>query len=418
MRKLFCIFLVIGIFSVSPHLVCAQDTVKIGLILPFSGPLALGGIENYQGMQIAADMQNEQGGVFGKKIELVKGDAVDPKAGMAEAERLITTEGLKILMGSFSSSIALAATEVSERHKVIYWDCSSLGDSIVERGFKYLFHTLDIASTWGEVAGDFIINEACKRLNIEPKKLRIAVVHEDSLFGTTVAKGTADKLLKEVSITPVLMDAYSFKATDLSSLIMRLKAANPDILFAVSYVNDGMLLVRQAKQLNFNVKAFVGGGGAYNTPDWAKGLGKDSDYIFSNVPSIFINPKARSKEGNKIAKEFVERHEKKYGKTPLTNESLGFTGAWFLFHYVLPRAGSTDPERIRQAALALDIPPEDTVHGTGCKFAPPDHPRAGMNLRARTVMGQWFDTKCTVVSPAKLALGDLKLPMLPWDKRK
>lgn len=418
MRKLFSILVVMAIFSLGPYSVCAQDTVKIGLILPFSGPLALGGTENYQGIQIATDMQNELGGVFGKKIELVKGDAVDPKAGMAEAERLITVEGLKILMGSFSSSISFAATEVAERHKVIYWDVSSLGDPIVERGFKYLFHPLSVASIWGEVAGDFIITEACKRLNIEPKKLRVAVVHEDSLFGTTVGKGTADRLLKEVNVTPVLMDSYSLKVTDLTSLIMRLKAANPDVLVAVSYVNDGILLVRQAKQLKFNVKAFVGGGGAYNTPDWAKTLGKDSDYIFGVYPAININPKARSKEANRLANEFIKRHEAKYGKTPLTNESLAFSGAWFLFHYILPKVGSIDPEKIRQAALELDLPPEDTVFGVGCKFAPPDHPKAGLNLKCRPMIGQWFDTKCNVVYPEKFAVGKVKLPMPTWDKRK
>jgi branched-chain amino acid transport system substrate-binding protein len=418
MRKLFYIFVVMAIFSLGPYSVCAQDTVKIGLILPFSGPLALGGVENYQGMQIAADIQNEQGGVFGKKIELVKGDAVDPKAGMAEAERFITVEGLKILMGTYSSSISLAATEVAERHKVIYWDCSSTGDEIVERGFKYLFKTMSVASIWGQVMGDYVGTEVCKRLKIEPKKLRVAVVHEDSLFGTSVAKSFADRLLKDFNVTPVLMDSYSFKVTDLSSLIMRLKAANPDILYAVSYVNDGVLLVKQAKQLNFNVKAFVGGGGAYNTPDWAKTLGKDSDYVLSVAFGVDINPKARSKEGNMIAKEFVSRHEKKFGKTPLTNESLGFSGAWFLFHYALPKAGSTDPERIRQVALELDIPPEDTVFGMGCKFAPPGHPKAGLNLRDRPLITQWFDTKSTVVSPEKLALGQLKLPMPTWEQRK
>src|SRR5436305_11923782 len=81
----------------------AQEPIRIGVLLPFTGPLAKNGIENWEAMQIARDMINERGGVNGRKIEFVQGDATTPNAAISETERLITKEGLKITIGSFAS---------------------------------------------------------------------------------------------------------------------------------------------------------------------------------------------------------------------------------------------------------------------------------------------------------------------------
>src|ERR1700735_4933172 len=70
----------------------AQEPIKIGVLLPFTGPLAKNGIENWEAMQIARDMINERGGVNGRKIEYVKGDATNPNAAISETERLMTQE--------------------------------------------------------------------------------------------------------------------------------------------------------------------------------------------------------------------------------------------------------------------------------------------------------------------------------------
>src|SRR6188508_3559318 len=74
----------------------AQETIKIGVLLPLTGPFAKNGIENWEAMQIARDMINEKGGVNGRKIEYLQGDATNPNAAISETERLITKEGIKI----------------------------------------------------------------------------------------------------------------------------------------------------------------------------------------------------------------------------------------------------------------------------------------------------------------------------------
>src|SRR5690242_7270963 len=102
----------------------AQSTepITIGMIFPLSGSLAQGGQRNVQGMQIAVDQVNAAGGVLGRQVELVSTDAPDPATAVANANRLISQDGVKIILGSVSSDIALAAAPVADRNKVIFWE--------------------------------------------------------------------------------------------------------------------------------------------------------------------------------------------------------------------------------------------------------------------------------------------------------
>jgi branched-chain amino acid transport system substrate-binding protein len=94
------------------------QTIKIGALWPLSGPIAKSGNEHLRAAQIATEMINEAGGLWGgTKIELVSGDAVTPKAAMEEAERLINKEKVNIIMGTWSSSRGFTASAVAERHK-------------------------------------------------------------------------------------------------------------------------------------------------------------------------------------------------------------------------------------------------------------------------------------------------------------
>src|SRR5512144_3204291 len=89
----------------------AQEPIRIGVLLPLTGPFAKNGIENWEAMQIARDMINERGGINGRKIEFVNGDATSPAAAITETDRLITNEGIKITTGSFASPLAIAVSQ-------------------------------------------------------------------------------------------------------------------------------------------------------------------------------------------------------------------------------------------------------------------------------------------------------------------
>jgi branched-chain amino acid transport system substrate-binding protein len=413
----FLIAMLVAFMLCISHSAMAAETVRIGALFPFTGSLALLGNESFNGATIAADMVNDRGGLWSKKIEWVKGDGVDPKKAMTECERLISVEKLRIIFGTYSSSLSYAASEVAERNKVIYWEQGAIADPITARGFKYLFRICTKASRHGIIAADFANEVIAPKLQIDPKKMKVAVVFEDSLYGTTVGSNAANQALK-IGMKVVATESYNHKTLDLSPVVMILKARNPDVIIATNYPEDGLLFWRQAKDLDLNVKAFIGTGACHSMPDWARTFGEEGNYIFnSDDPSVGVNPNALTEKIRAIRKEYEVRFNKKFGHPPITNATMGFESARILFEEVLPRAGSLDPEAIRKAALQLDIPKGGTMFGFGLKFAPPEHPDAGQNIRAHSVMDQWQEQKLWVVHPQEFATKKLLLPMPTWEER-
>ena len=94
-----------------------QETIRIGVLEPMTGPANKNGIENYTAMEIARDMINERGGINGKKVEYLLADVPNPTAAISETERLITKDGVKITMGSGISPLAIAVSQTTERHE-------------------------------------------------------------------------------------------------------------------------------------------------------------------------------------------------------------------------------------------------------------------------------------------------------------
>ena len=152
----------------------AQEPIRIGVLLPFTGPLAKNGIENWEAMQIARDMINERGGINGRKIEYLRGDATNPNAAISETERLITKDGVKITTGSFASPIAIAVSQAAERHNVFHWETTGAAEIITRRGFKYTFQVGAPARKYGQAAVDVVLDDLAKRLKKPAAELKLA----------------------------------------------------------------------------------------------------------------------------------------------------------------------------------------------------------------------------------------------------
>lgn len=395
-----------------------QETVKIGLMLPFSGDMALFGNKVYKGAELARTIINERGGLFGgKKIEWVKGDAIDPKAAASEAERLINTEGLKLITGTFASSCSFAATAVAERYGVFYWEGCGTADGITTRGFKYTFRPSVAQGLSFAIVGDFVKDMVARDLGTPANQLTAAIIYEDTLWGTNGGKFNR-KHLERVGVKTVGDYPYSRKAVDLSSLIMKLKADKPDILSATSYMTDAILFHKQMRAMNFNVKAFIGSGSGHSEEAFSEALGPDANYVCTSEFPVRINPDAINKDVNPSLKEYRRRFQAMWGYEPTAHDTIGYNSWMVLFGDVLPRAGSLDPDAVRKAAIETDIPIGGTVFGWGVKFAPPGHEMAGTNLRGFTPIHQWIDGKLLCVYPERFATGKYVSPFPTWEERK
>lgn len=376
----------------------AAEEIKIGVLLPLTGPSSDGGRDMQRGFEIATEMQNEKGGIKGDKINLIMADAVDVKTGRSEAERLIQSQGAKIIMGTYVSAIAFAASEVAERAHTFYWEVNSVADAITNRGFKYTFRPSIKGSNVGEVGIDFIKGDLARNLGIETGKLRLAIVNEDSIFGSTAAKAI-EQYAKAAGIDVVESVSYNRASNDLSSVVLRAKAARPDVLFIASYIPDGTLLLQQSKQIGLRPKA-VFTYGVFNDQATRDALGDDANGLYC------ISWPAGGVELDKLAtgpreeyRVFSERFKTRYKVDRVPQFSAAaFAGANALYNDVIAKAKSLDADALREAALAVDIPTGESAYGFGIKFGPD-----GQNQRSHNVAWQWQDGKAWIVWPAPLA---------------
>jgi branched-chain amino acid transport system substrate-binding protein len=377
------------VFAVAmPHGVKAQDVFRIGALFPLSGPMALLGTHDMNGIELATEIFNERGGVKGKKVQLVKADAPTPDAARGEAERLINNEKLDVLFGTYSSSLSYVASTVTEKNKKIFWETGAIADNITQRNFKYLFRTCTQASDFGYAASDFSTLKLAKDLNIPLKDLKVVIMHEDSLFGTSVMSA-AEKRLKKSGVKVLAYESYSKSVTDLSPLVMKFKMLKPDFVLATCYANDAILWQRQMREMNLNIKAMVGSGGGHGVLDFAKATGKDSDGVFSADFPLVKDPKTLDPKLDPPLKTVFERYKKKFGDYPDLHAMSAFTSAWVFYNYVLAKTGSLNPEAIKKAAYKVDIPKGGTHMGWGVKFRDENSAEPGQNDRAFAVMMQW-----------------------------
>ena len=385
----------------------AQDVWRIGTILPLTGPQAKNGIKNFDGIKIATDMINETGGVLGKKVVLVSADASEPQAAASEANRLITNEKLTVIVGTQSSSLAMAATVVAEQNKVFYLENEGVSSQITGRGFKYVFRTTFSGDMMANQMVDYAVQVLAPKLNKDAQSLRMAIIHEDGGFGTST--GTAlQKHAKALGLNIVAVETYSAKTADLSGLVLKLKQSKPDVLLTAQYINDSILFHRQSAELRFSVPV-IGTTAGQGTPDFYSALTKEAEGILAGGIPSEISIDRLGAEQKADAGEFVKRYQASHnGEYPSPTAFVGFAGAWILYKHIMPKAGGLDPEKLREAALALDVPPGKGVLNWGVKFSPPGAPDAGQNVYASAGISQWQDGKLRLVFPKEIAAAEAK----------
>jgi branched-chain amino acid transport system substrate-binding protein len=405
----------------SGDLASAQQPVRIGVLLPMTGPFAKNGIENWEAMQIARDMINERGGVKGRKIEYLQGDATSPNAAISETERLITKDGIKITTGSFASPLAIAVSQAAERNGVFHWETTGAAEIITRRGFKHTFQVGAPARRYSQAAVDFVIDDLAKRLNKPVSDLRIALLWENRAFGKSVGDGVrAYSEGKKIKL--VYDEGYDQFATDMTPIVQKLKDVKPDILIAVSFPNDAILFQRKAKEIDFNVAAFIGVSAGYSSPDLRNSIGDSVVGLFVSDFPPKVNANVLKPEVRKIADEFNKRYEDKMKRPPAGHAAAGFSAIWALFTEVLPKATTFEPDELRDIALKLDLPEGSLVNGSGIKFTnfdwAEDPKDAGQNLRASIGVWQWTKAGNEQVFPAQLATAPAAMVPLPdWSKR-
>jgi branched-chain amino acid transport system substrate-binding protein len=400
------------------------ETVRIGVIFDHSGPFAAGGsVACSVGAQIAIDLCNERGGIGGKyKVAPVNADS-QSKADVAinEVERLINQEKIDIINGVYASAHAVPLSAKVEAQKRILWITTAISTAVFkDKNLQYVFRGQIHSDQYGQAFAGFLAENAKAKLGVEPKDLKIALIHEDGPYGVGVA--TADEhYSKEAGLQIVLREGYSSSAPDLSSLVTKLKRANADVISHAGYNPDITLFLRQARESGLRFKMLVGAGAGYSQLDKLRAtFGKDIDN-FCNIdpaPAQLLDGSKLAPGVGDLTKIMVERYKTKTGATDVPPHcSMGFNQTWILLNNVLPVAkekyGGFDPEAVRKAALDVDIPVGGTIQGYGVKFFKPGTQMAGQNERSTPVVMQNAGEHISVVYPSVIRTQD---PVLPLPK--
>lgn len=392
----------------------SSEEIKVGAVFPLSGDLAFSGERGLQGVKLAAELVNKDGGIDGKKIKIVQADAPDPSSAQSAVKRLVTKNGVKVIIGSTSSSISAVAAPTAERLGALFWETSAIADSVTESGYTNVFRTITTASGQGSFAGEFVATELSNRLGIDTSDLRVALLYTDDAFGTSISKAER-RALEEAGAQVVMDTSYTAASTkDFTSNILKMKNNQVDVVIQAGQLPDSLLFWRQARQQNLNLKAGVGTGSGYAEAGFAETLGQYSNGIFNIVPPTpqSINMDSQSENAQKLYERYADAaKERNYKET--SNMDWVFMGTWVLFHDVLPKAESTEVQDIAAAAQRTEVPAEDTITGYGVKFS-----KNGQNTRAFPVVQQWQDQQLQVVYPQDLAVADfVDTPLPPWSER-
>lgn len=367
----------------------ASKTLEIGALYPLSGGLALLGEESWRGAEIARLERNKAGGVAGKEVVFVQGDTSTVAAARSEAERLIEQKKVKAILGTYSSSRCMAASEVAGRKGIPYFELGAIANAITTRGYKTMWRTNPTAADFGVAQVGFIVDWLAPQLGKKPSEIRASVAHEDSDYGSSVADSFSERA-KGKGIKVVSLEPYAANSSDLSSVIFRLRKAKPDIIVAVSYAQDAILLSRQAYELKLKTP-MIGTGGGHSLQSFADALGKEADGVF-NVDFTQYEVNVSFTPG---LKEFLALYKEKFKGPPRSGHSLAnYMGANVVFDILEKTGGSMDPGKISKVALSLNIPAGTTATGWGVKFA-----ENGQNMMAVPLVTQWRGGKLVTIWP-------------------
>ena len=393
------VIVVLAIVPVAvPH---AQKPIRVGTTMSRTGSLAAMGQNQLRGYELCVKHTNENGGVLGRRIELlVEDDRSDGATAAALYEKLITQDKVDMIFGPYSSPVTEGMADVADKYRMPMI-ASAAATSIFRKGRKYVFMQPSPAERYLEGLIDIAKTRGLKT---------VAAVYEDTLLQKTIAQG-AIELAKKRGLQIVLAESYPKGTTDFGGIVAKVKTANPDVLAAATYHTE--TIARLLKKLDVNPKMF-GATVDVAFPKFHEALGRDGEFVYGASlwePELVtlraggLIPIARQYPG---AREFVDAHRSDFPGAEISYHTGQGYGACQVHMEAIRRADSLDREKVRAAILKLEI---NTAFGAF------KVDKDGLQVAHRMVLFQWQDGKKVIVWPQEVAPAKPRFPTPPWNQR-
>ena len=226
--------------------------VVIGVAGPFTGTYAAYGDQVWRGAQAAAEAINNDGGINGEKIRLVKGDdACDPKQAVAVANRLIESDKVVAVVGHFCSSSVIPTNEIYADAGVVSISPAATNPKVTERGLPTVFRNCGRDDQQGIVAGDYIADVL--------KAKRVVIIHDKDTYGQGLADATKVELNKK-GVKEVLYEGLTRGEKDFNALATKIRSTDPEVVYFGGLHPEAGPLVRQLREQGVTAK-FISGDG-------------------------------------------------------------------------------------------------------------------------------------------------------------
>ena len=395
------------------------EEVRIGVMWPLTGPMPYIGallksvtdlceelVNNSYDIDSPGDIIRSEGlpNLGGAKIKIIYADnEAKPDVGRTAAERLITVEKVHTLLGSECSGVTLTESAVAERYGIPMINGTSTSPHLTRRGFKWFFRTTPHAEGLVGTILDFL-KDVEKKPDIEIAK--VALVCEDTQWGQDAAKVFRERAA-DYGLEIMLDIAYPHEATDVDAEVLSVKRANPDVIFMSSYDSDAILFQKAYKRYDINIP-IIGNGTGHLDRIFVDTLGSDVNSVLtrdlwsdSMLESI---PIAGQLHQLLLDRGMEEGMGEEQGRTYI---------AFMTLIDAINRAGSTDPEAIRQALVETDIPGNLlALPWEGVKFD-----ENGQNIYGRAIITQWQNQRLVAVWPWEIAEEKVVWHLPPWSER-
>jgi branched-chain amino acid transport system substrate-binding protein len=364
--------------------------IRVGAMYPLSGPQgAGGGVDEFRGVGLAAAMVNAEGGVDGHHVELVPIDVPGSDAVPAAVDRLHRL-GIRLLLGSYGSTISRPAARLASRLGMLFWETGAVGQMDRAGAGRLAFRVAPSGSVLGSSAIDFVAHRLAPLLNRSAASLRFAVAKVDDEYGGGVGGG-ALREVRRLGLRLAGTITYDPDNLDAATVVRRIAAMRPDVLFVSSYLKDGIALRKEMVRQRLNLVASIGTSSSYCMPMFGRALGRDAVGLFaSDKPDAdSIGPQALDPAARSLLERARHEYRRLHGGEMDAPALAGFAAAWALFHDVLPRAEGYGPVAVARAARTVILPSGSLPNGSGLAFGSPGTPNAGANLRATSVIWEW-----------------------------
>src|SRR5690606_39933979 len=289
------------------------------------------------------------------------------------------------------SGVTQAVAQITERYGYPLLVAGASANSIWESGFQAVFGVYSVA---GDYFKDIVTNIAT-----EQGYSTAAVIYEDAVFPMSTGQGAVQHL-NDVGIEVVLEESYPQQATDVSSVLTRIRDLDPDMLIGGSYLPDSVLITRQAKELGLNPRLYAFSVGAAQ-PEFIETLGEDANYVLG--PSMW-EPEIET-EGNQA---FFEEYVAMFDREPDYHAATGYAGCQIL-EAAVTNVGDIDLDALTGERFSLTmptvIPGEYRVDETG------------RQVGHIPLTVQWQEGEKVIVAPEDQVTGDIILPTPTWDER-